>query len=198
MATTDNQQERSGIEWWISGFTDGEGCFSISIIRNKTTALGWQVFPEYVVTQGEKSIKALEIMRDYFDCGGIFVNKRYDNHNSNLYRFCIRSVKDLREKVVPFFRMYPLRTEKRKDFEIFASIVESMAHGEHLSMRGITKIAKKIERMNRKKVSRFLESSEAIRQPSSPSRGEKMRWSGPCSDAGRLLNGNPPLRGNAT
>ena len=33
----DNQQERLKIESWITGFTDGEGCFSVSFIRNKTT-----------------------------------------------------------------------------------------------------------------------------------------------------------------
>jgi len=36
----------------------------------------------------------------------------------------------------------------------------------------------------------FAGSSEAIRQPSRNS--EKMRWSEPCGDAGRLANVNPP------
>ena len=29
-----NQQERPGIEQWVVGFVDGEGCFSISVVRN--------------------------------------------------------------------------------------------------------------------------------------------------------------------
>ena len=36
----DNQQERLKFSWWIVGFTDGEGCFSVSIFRNKTSRLG--------------------------------------------------------------------------------------------------------------------------------------------------------------
>jgi hypothetical protein len=31
---------------WISGFTDGEGCFTISVIKNSTTRFGKQIFPE--------------------------------------------------------------------------------------------------------------------------------------------------------
>jgi hypothetical protein len=47
----DNQQERLKIAYWITGFTDGEGCFSIAVINNKTTKFGKQIFPEFVVTQ---------------------------------------------------------------------------------------------------------------------------------------------------
>lgn len=33
----DNQQERLNMKSWIVGFTDGEGCFAISVIKNSTT-----------------------------------------------------------------------------------------------------------------------------------------------------------------
>ncbi|MEK7182227.1 MAG: LAGLIDADG family homing endonuclease [Patescibacteria group bacterium] len=160
----DNQQERLKIENWIVGFTDGEGCFSVSIIKNKTTSLGWQVFPEFVVTQGEKSKKVLESIRKYFDCGKIFVNKRYDNHNENIYRYCVRPIDDLNKKIIPFFTKNKLRTEKYSDFVIFSKIILMIKEGRHLSLSGIKKIAKMIEKMNRKKPSKFLESSETIRQ----------------------------------
>ena len=48
VSVADNQQERLDAEW-IVGFVDGEGCFSVSFFRNKTTKFGWQVFPEFVV-----------------------------------------------------------------------------------------------------------------------------------------------------
>lgn len=160
----DNQQERSRIEDWIVGFTDGEGCFSVSMIRNKTAKFNWQVFPEFVITQGKKSLLALKIFRKYFYCGNIFVNKRYDNHNENLYRFCVRSIKDLHEKIIPFFRKNQLLTAKKNDFKIFSEIIEMMVERKHLSENGMRIIAKKIEEMNRKKPSRFLKSSETISQ----------------------------------
>ncbi len=160
---TRNQQERLKIEGWIVGFTDGEGCFSVSLFKNKTTASGWQVFPEFVITQGKKSLSALTIFQEYFGCGKIFINKRYDNHNEFLYRYCVRNIKDLHENIIPFFKKYPLQTAKIKDFEIFADIMMMLINKNHLSQDGLVKIAKKIEKMNRKKTSRFLESSETTR-----------------------------------
>ena len=159
-----NQQERPRIEEWIVGFADGEGCFSVSIFRNKTTKLGWQVFPEFVITQGKRSLPALEIYLKYFGCGKIFVNNRYDNHHEHLYRYCVRSLKDLRETIIPFFKKHPLRTAKQKDFEIFAEIVDMMLQNKHLTTVGMRSIARKIERMNRKTRSQFLESSETTRR----------------------------------
>ncbi len=163
MTNADNQQERLKIENWIVGFTDGEGCFSVSFIRNKTTRNGWQIFPEFVITQGGKSLPALKIFQKYFRCGKIFINKRYDNHNENLYRFCIRSINDLEKKLIPFFAKNKLRTAKKKDFEVFSRIVKSMTQRKHLSKSGAIKIAKLVETMNRKKKSQFLKSSETIR-----------------------------------
>ena len=161
-----NQQERPAIESWIVGFTDGEGCFSVSMFQNRTTKFGWQVFPEFVIAQGKKSLPALEIFQKYFKCGKIFVNKRYDNHHEHLYRYCVRSISDLQNVIIPFFRKHQLYTAKQKDFEIFACIVQMMHDRKHLTERGMQTVARKIEQMNRKKASRFLESSEAKRRAS--------------------------------
>ena len=162
-SSADNQQERLKIESWILGFTDGEGCFSVSIIKNKTSKLGWQVFPEFVITQGKKSLPALDIFQKYFQCGRIFENRRYDNHKEHIYRYCIRSIGDLENNIVPFFRKHKLQTAKSQDFEKFAKILSIMKEKKHLEKKGMKQIAKIIEKMNRKKTSRFLESSETIR-----------------------------------
>lgn len=163
VSDADNQQERPGIEQWIVGFTDGEGCFSVSIFRNRTTKIGWQIFPEFVITQGKKSLSALQIFLRYFGVGKIFVNKRYDNHHEYLYRYCVRSISDLQTKIVPFFQKHRLYTAKQKDFELFAEIVKMLTEHKHFSVRGARAIARKTEKMNRKKPSRFLESSETTR-----------------------------------
>ena len=121
----DNQQERLKMFGWITGFVDGEGSFSISIFRNKKAqlSLGWQVFPEFVVTQGEKSLKVLEEMKIIFGCGSIYKAgyKKNDNHNDNhkepLYRYCVRARVDLREIIIPFFQENYLRTAKKNDFD---------------------------------------------------------------------------------
>lgn len=162
-----NQQERLEIDNWIVGFTDGEGCFSVSLFRNKTAALRWQVFPEFVITQGKKSLPALKQIQDRVGCGKIYENKRHDNHTEHLYRYCVRTLGDLNHVIIPFFQKHELRTAKRNDFLLFADIVSMMNNGLHRTPEGLRSIALVIEKMNRKKASRFLESSETIRRASS-------------------------------
>ena len=120
----DNQQERLN-PWWIVGFTDGEGCFSVSRFKNPTCKSGYQTLFEYVVTQGERSRKALEAIQRYFGCGHIYINRRYDNHNYNLLRYCVRRQDDLRKKIVPFFQKHWLQSTKREQFEVFVHKLES-------------------------------------------------------------------------
>lgn len=168
----DNQQERQEISAWICGFVDGEGCFSVSIIRNSTTGSGWQVFPEFVVTQGAKSRAALELIQEFFQCGRIYENRRHDSHKENLLRYCVRSQKDLRERIIPFFEKNLLRTEKKKDFEKFTRIISVMERGQHRTMKNLKSIAKIIQTMNRKVPARILESSETTCQTPSASKGK--------------------------
>jgi len=160
----DNQQERLKTVGWVVGFIDGEGCFSVTIQKSRSMTTGWQIFPELAVTQGEKSLPALYDLQRFFGCGRIFVNRRNDNHREHLYRFCVRSVADLREKITPFFQENPPRTAKRKDFEKFVRVLDLMKEGKHLNFEGIAEIAVIVQTMNRKKPSRFLESSETTRQ----------------------------------
>lgn len=161
--SADNQQERLRTEGWIVGLVDGEGCFSISIIKNKTTKTGWQVFPELVVTQGAKSSTALNQLRNFFGCGKIFVNQRYDNHKENLYRFCVRRLDDLEAKIIPFFTEHRLKTAKRESFKKFVEAIRLIKAKRHLSLEGLSEIARLAESINRQKVPRFLESSETVR-----------------------------------
>jgi LAGLIDADG DNA endonuclease family protein len=160
-----NQQERPGIEQWIVGFVDGEGCFSISVVRNAVCRLGWQVQHEFSVTQAASSRVTLEILIEEFGCGSIIESPRHDNHREPLLRFSVKRRADLLDVVIPFFEERPLRTAKRLDFDRFAAVLRAMEGRVHLTQDGLRWIARETEQMNRRQRSRFLESSEAIRQP---------------------------------
>jgi hypothetical protein len=103
-----------------------------------------------VVTQGAKSINALNEIRSFFDCGKVFPNRRHDNHHEDIYRLCIRSVKDLREKIVPFFERNRLRTAKADDFAKFKRVLGLMNGNVHLNEAGLARIKAIAETMNRK------------------------------------------------
>jgi len=121
--SADNQQERLS-PWWIVGFTDGEGCFSVSRFRNSTTSSGYQTLYEFVITQGEKSRSAIEAIKSYFGCGHIYINHRHDNHHHDLLRYCVRRQDDLRNIIIPFFKKYRLQTTKKAQFELFCKKIK--------------------------------------------------------------------------
>jgi LAGLIDADG DNA endonuclease family protein len=141
---------------WVVGFVDGEGCFSCSIYRHGKMTLGWQVRPEFVVTQGESSREVLDGLIRFFGCGMVYSNARHDNHREHIHRYVVRRVEHLRDVIVPFFREHPLRTSKRDNFEKFATIIELMSLGMHLSVPGIVQIAPIQETMNHRKPSEAL------------------------------------------
>jgi len=153
----DNQQERLIDIGWITGFIDGEGCFSCGIVRQQNRAgrkgykTGYQVFHEFAVTQGEKSLECLLSLKDFFGVGKVYVNRRYDNHKENLYRLVVRNRQDLSEVIVPFFKRYRLRTAKKDDFEKFAKCLMLVNSERHITHAGLIEILEIVETMNRKK-----------------------------------------------
>ena len=107
-----NQQERLKIIGWIVGFVDGEGCFTISLHKNPTTSSGWQIMPEFIVTQGEKSKQALKVMRNFFGCGSLLLIEGMITIKK-IFIVIVFDPKRIKEIIIPFFKQYPLKTSKR-------------------------------------------------------------------------------------
>jgi hypothetical protein len=128
---------------YISGYVDGEGCFTVSISPRPMLSVGWEVRPSISVSQnGDRSQVLLEIQR-YFGCGTI----RPDRSDRTL-KWEVRSLPLLQVKIVPHFRRYPMRSGKQSDFELFAEICERMSRGEHLQIDGLKEIVRLAGTMN--------------------------------------------------
>lgn len=153
----DNQQERPLRIGWVVGFVEGEGCFSISFVRQSGSAkrrgykTGYQVTHEFAVTQSARNIAALHELERFFGVGQVLGNKRYDNHREHLYRFVVRRRVDLLEVIIPFFREHRMVSAKQDDFDKFARCVGMINSGHHLTRQGMVEIAKITETMNRRK-----------------------------------------------
>src|SRR5437867_5923854 len=102
-----NQQERLVDPSWVTGFVDGEGCFSIGLVRQpdrdgrKGYKTGYQVSHEFAVTQGAKSIAVLRALHEFFGVGQVLINTRHDNHKEHLHRYVVRRRRDLLEVTIP-------------------------------------------------------------------------------------------------
>src|SRR3989338_4884581 len=161
VSRADNQQERLVKIGWVVGFVDGEGCFSVGLVKQQDREekdrirrgykTGYQAFCEFAVVQGAKSLSSLEFLQKFFGVGRIYINKRYDNHKEHLYRYCVRRREDLVKVIIPFFESNTLRTAKKNDFEKFVRCACIIENGEHLTNAGMIKIAKVVSTMNRKK-----------------------------------------------
>ena len=159
VSRADNQQER--LIGWITGFVDGEGCFSMGLVKQpnrkessrerKGYKTGYQVFHEFAVAQGESSLSSLEALVNFFGVGSIYLNKRYDNHKEYLYRYVVRKRTDLKNTIIPFFQQNKLRTSKKDDFEYFVKCFQIIDTNKHLTVEGIKELLDITKQMNRRK-----------------------------------------------
>ena len=137
------QQSYIDLPSYISGYIDGEGCFTVSISPRPTILVGWEVRPSLSVSQnGDRSEVLLEIQR-YFGCGTL----RPDRSDRTL-KWEVRSLPLLVARVIPHFRRYPLVSGKRSDFELFADICQRMVEGDHRAVTGLCEIVRLAAGMN--------------------------------------------------
>ena len=134
--------KRKELNYFLAGFVDGEGSFNVSVVPHPTTKLHLIVNAKFQVYQHEKHPEILEIFQEVFQTGSI-----HKKSGSNVLVYEIASRKTLQEKVIPFFRKYPLAT-KREALNGLSKIVEMMNQGEHKTRIGILKIIDIAHRMN--------------------------------------------------
>jgi LAGLIDADG endonuclease len=139
-----NQQER--LESYIAGFVDGEGCFHVAVQRNPSTRVGWQLVPEFRISQDVSRVKVLDLARQLIGCG--LLRENHKGSNDHTYVLVVRRREDLLLKVIPFFERNPLLSCKQEEFATFARIVRAMANGEHLVGAGFERLVAQALDMN--------------------------------------------------
>ena len=125
--SADNQQERLLDPWYVTGWFDGEGCFSVSVHPHPGSKYGWLIDPVVQTYQHKDSFIILNRIKKFFSCGSI----RPKGENSNVLTFSVESRRSIKEKIIPHFIQYPLQSRKAEDFLLFRKIVEAMERKEH-------------------------------------------------------------------
>lgn len=128
-------KERAALAEYISGYTDGEGCFSVSIWRRPRLYVGWEARPSFSVCQKQGKGNVIQLIRDYFGCGSIRLSS-----TDGTDHYETRSVPDLIARIIPHFERYPMLSTKQQDFERFKDICGIIATGEHLRVSGLRQI----------------------------------------------------------
>jgi len=128
---------------YITGFVDGEGSFLVSFNRRSGLKTGIEVRPSFSLSQHKRNLSILQSIKNFFRCGGI----RFDRHDQT-YKYEVRSLGDLWNKIIPHFKTIPLKTSKAKDFELFKEVCSLMRANRHRSKAGLEKILRIAYSMN--------------------------------------------------
>ena len=128
---------------WITGFTDAEGSFIISITRSENRAIRWILTPIFSIELHGNDLHLLSKIQSFFGVGNITTK------NGQVV-YSVKSIVDINSIIIPHFYKYPLLhlrnekqmllTQKQADFLLFKKIVELVIQKHHLREEGLIKI----------------------------------------------------------
>lgn len=129
--------------YWIAGFTAGDGCFSVCIIKSKAV-LGETSWVRFILTQHVRDLSLMQAVASYFGCGKV-------NQDSKAAYFVVQRLTDIKDIIIPFFDKYPLLGVKVNDYADFKSVANLMVGKAHLTKEGLETIRDIKNGMNTKR-----------------------------------------------
>lgn len=136
-------RRKKELNYYLAGFTDGEGCFSIALKKQADTRFGWVLDPVFHITQNKDKKFILEIFKRTLTCGRIIPKPGQEE----TLQFIVDNRRQLAEKIIPFFEKYKLLV-KYNDFELFKEIVQALERKEHSNINKFIELVKKAYKMN--------------------------------------------------
>lgn len=118
---------------FLTGFTDAEGSFVLSITKSDNVKSGWVIKPRFSIGLHKKDRFILEAIKNYLGVGEIYTQ----GIDSAQYR--VFSIKDL-QLVIDHFDKYPLISQKFGDYSLFKQAYLLLINKEHLTPEGLLKI----------------------------------------------------------
>ncbi len=117
---------------WLSGFTDAEGCFNVSIIKRDNTVSGSSVILRFIIDQ-KNSLYLLTLIRDQFGYGKVIVRSK------DMYRFYCNSYIGL-SSVNSYFSTFTLKSKKAVSYAYWLKVYKIIINKEHLTTQGLERI----------------------------------------------------------
>lgn len=137
--------------WYLVGFTEGEGCFAITITKHKTKKTKKDACLCFEIELRADDRPILELIQKRLNCGRIVI-LNYQRYGWKPHvKFVVKKQQDIFFKVIPFFKQFLLKGKKAKDFELFCQAAEIFRRKEHLSEEGINRLLKIREFMNNRR-----------------------------------------------
>ena len=124
----DNQQERlsigqipSELGSFLAGFALGEASFMIVCRRRGGYGRRWKLSAAFNVSQKDRA--PLELFQGTLACGSM---RKAGNGG---WYWEVNDLRDIRQRIVPFFERFPLVGSKANDFALFRDAVAILGRG---------------------------------------------------------------------
>jgi len=111
---------------WLSGFTDGEGCFRLARSRHPKYRDQYRSgFATFEINMRVDDRPILEQIRSFFGFGSITEHDSYakDRNGERQAKLVCTRVRPLNGIIIPQFEQYQLRAKKARDFLIWREAV---------------------------------------------------------------------------
>lgn len=136
--------ERIGVSdvlnpWFITGFSDAESSFFISIYRDEKSKLKWRVTPSFSINIHIKDIELLESIKNTLGVGKVRKNSKTGLNSHSTAVFRVDNIQEM-DIIIKHFIKYPLISAKLSDFLLFKECFDLIKKKEHLTQSGLEKI----------------------------------------------------------
>ena len=138
-----NMPKSNYLKYYLLGFTDAEGCFSISMKKEDTARFGWALDPLFQITQHKQNKEILEAFKSELNCGRIIEKPG----QPDLLLYLVDNRRQLVEKVIPFFEKHKL-LGKENDFQKFKEVIMGLENKMHREKETFVELIKKCYEMN--------------------------------------------------
>lgn len=118
---------------WVAGFVSGEGCFSISIVKDLNNKLKESVQLRFLVTQHMRDEQLMINLIKFLGCGKIYPSR-------NAFDYRVNKLSDLIEIIIPFFQKNAIVGDKLLDFVYFTRVAGLVKNKAHLTKSGLEEI----------------------------------------------------------
>ena len=136
--------DRDEFGQWLSGFTDGEGCFWLGICRNKS-AIGKLPSPRarFIITLRQDDTEALRLIQSYFQVGNVRpCHNEHHTKSKPAMTFSVSNTPDLSRVIIPHFHKFPLWSKKARDFIIWEKGILILSQMKELPSSGTLGVLK--------------------------------------------------------
>jgi len=136
----------------VSGFTAGDGGFSIYVRPAKDYLLGEKVYCRFHIAQHSKDLELMQLFVAFFGCGKVDVRS---NTSTPRCDYIVQDTYFLLEKIISHFDLYPLLNLKHEDFLCFREALLLIKEKKHLTREGLDKIKSLNLEMNSNRLKTF-------------------------------------------